>query len=200
MVQVSHSVAPLITIATNTFISCVRTCKRTHDNWSEESNKLNISNWITHVENCKKIPESSSFAEWQRQAAQSEDSAVVSQASLPSGSATGQRQLMKRFVQRGIEHPHKELTRRGFRMAFVKAVLEDDLPFIAGEKSGIEQLLRYVLPANIPIPNHQMVFCDMNRLYDSAEKKLTQMLKVSTYYYTSTYFQNVLNRHLESYL
>ncbi|KAG0698115.1 hypothetical protein DFH29DRAFT_878244 [Suillus ampliporus] len=49
-----------------------------------------------------------------------------------------QRQIMRDFVQRGIEHPAKQLTRKTWRETLVKGIVEDDLPYSLIEKRGMK--------------------------------------------------------------
>jgi len=60
----------------------------------------------------------------------------------------------------------------------VKGIVEDDLPYSLGEKSGMSKLFNYLLPRGILTPSHQTVRRDLDVLYDKLDDKLNQRLKV----------------------
>ncbi len=107
--------------------SGVRTCPRTPGCKSyqlETIRKFNISNFITHLERCDKLPSTESWEQWKsrQNSAPAAGGAAREDAELNHGAAAAQRNVLQEFVQRGIESPHQEVTRRSFRMEFVKAV------------------------------------------------------------------------------
>ena len=62
----------------------------------------------------------------------------------------------------------------------VKGIIENDLPYSLGEKSGMSKLFDYLLPRGIWTPSHQTVRRDLNILYGKLDDKLNQRLKVRT--------------------
>ena len=86
---------------------------------------------------------------------------------------------MDGFSARGINNPAKSVTSKGFREHLVKGIVEDDLPYSLGEKSGMSKPFAYVLPHGITTPSHQTVRCDLDILYEKLDGKLNEELKVS---------------------
>jgi hypothetical protein len=89
-----------------------------------------------------------------------------------------QRTFMDRFSARGLQNPEKTITNKGFREQLVKGIVEDDLPYSLGEKSGMSKLFNYLLPRGISTPSHQTVRRDLSVLYNKLDDKLNQQLKV----------------------
>jgi hypothetical protein len=89
-----------------------------------------------------------------------------------------QRTFMDRFSARGLQNPEKTITNKGFRERLVKGIVEDDLPYSLGEKSGMSKLFDYLLPRGISTPSHQTVRRDLSVLYNKLDDKLNQQLKV----------------------
>ena len=83
-------------------------------------------------------------------------------------------------MQRGREKPAKEVSKRGFREEFVKAVIEDDLPYSFGEGQGMSRCFRYVLPKGYNIPNGKMVRRDLDILHSKMEEKVNATIEVMT--------------------
>lgn len=83
------------------------------------------------------------------------------------------------FVKRGLENPAKTLTQKGFREYYVKAVIQEDLPYSFGDKDGIKALFEYVLPAGFVLPSQFVVCADLDRLYNELSMKLSQKILVS---------------------
>ncbi len=69
--------------------------------------------------------------------------------------------VMRSFIQRGIENPAQEVTKKGFRMHFVKGIVEDDLPFTFGEGKCMSCCFKYVLPKTCKVPARTMVRHDL---------------------------------------
>jgi len=92
-----------------------------------------------------------------------------------------QRNFMKEYSARGVEHPEKQVTRKGFRECLVKGIVEDDLPYSLGEKSGMQKLLAYLLPRGFTIPSHQTVRRDLDTLYEKLEAKINEQMKVGAF-------------------
>lgn len=78
---------------------------------------------------------------------------------------------MRDFVQRGIEHPAKQLTRKTWRETLVKGIVEDDLPYSLVEKRGMKQTFTLILPTGYSLPSRQTVRHDIDRLYEGMNKK-----------------------------
>ena len=96
------------------------------------------------------------------------------------GGIEAQQTFMDRFSAHGLQNPEKTVTGKGFRARLVKGIIEDDLPYLLGEKSGMSKLFDYLLPPGISTPSHQTVRCDLDILYDKLDDKLNQRLKVRT--------------------
>ena len=90
----------------------------------------------------------------------------------------GQQTFMDHFSARGLQNPEKTITNKGFRERLVKGIIEDDLPYSLGEKSGMSMLFNYLLPRGISTPSHQTVRRDLSVLYDKLDDRLNQQLKV----------------------
>ncbi len=86
---------------------------------------------------------------------------------------------MHDFAARGRTNPEKAVTQQGFREHFVKGIIEDDLPFIFGEKHGMRACFAYILPKGYTIPSHSTVRRDLSLLYTAMERRLIEMLQVS---------------------
>jgi hypothetical protein len=65
--------------------------------------------------------------------------------------------FMQDFMMRGYENPEKTVMKKGFHELLVKGIVEDDLPYSFGEKSGMSKLFKYLLPYSFVIPSHQTV-------------------------------------------
>jgi len=87
---------------------------------------------------------------------------------------------MDHFSAHGLQNPEKTVTSKGFRERLVKGIIEDDLPYSLGEKSGMSKLFDYLLPRGISTPSHQTVRRDLDILYGKLDDKLNQRLKVCT--------------------
>ena len=86
---------------------------------------------------------------------------------------------MQDFTTRGYENPEKTVTKKGFRELLVKGIIEDDLPYSLGEKSGMSKLFKYLLPYGFAVPSHQTVWRDLDTLYEKLSSKVDQELQVS---------------------
>jgi len=102
----------------------------------------------------------------------------VDQESAAIAGMEAQRTFMDRFSARGLQNPEKTITNKGFRERLVKGIVEDDLPYSLGEKSGMSKLFNYLLPRGISTPSHQTVRHDLSVLYNKLDDKLNQQLKV----------------------
>lgn len=168
--------------------SVVRTVPRSSRKltvFDDEPKPPSLSNLISHLDSqCKKLPAAQSFKTWftQRESGEQESSGTPIM-----GDGEAQRKIMSNFVQRGIENPKVEMTRKGFRERFVKGVIMDDLPFVFGEKPGMKEALEYVLPEGYQVPNASMTTRDADRLYEAIDTKLTMLLKVWHFSHIITY-------------
>lgn len=138
--------------------------------FDDEPKPPSLSNLISHLDNCKRLPKSASFEAQQASNEQASGNVVPP--------AAGQRQIMDKFIQRGIDNPKVEMSYAGFRERFVKGVIHDDLPFIFGEKEGMKEVFKYLLPKEYNIPNGTMVGCDAARLYEAIDSALSAQMKV----------------------
>ena len=86
---------------------------------------------------------------------------------------------MRAFVQRGLENPQQEVTRSGFREMYVKAIVQDDLPFGFGHKGGAQKMFDYILPKGFTTPSASTVKRDLMLLFNAADKQMTQEINVS---------------------
>jgi hypothetical protein len=100
-----------------------------------------------------------------------------------SGELSAQRKFMQGFAARGLENPEKTVTRKGFRELLVKGLVEDDLPYSLGEKSGMGKLFTYLLPYGFSIPSHHTVRRDLDILYDSMSASINHELTVCHFAY-----------------
>ena len=99
----------------------------------------------------------------------------------------GQQTFMDHLTACGLQNPEMTVTSKGFREWLVKGIIEDDLPYSLGEKSGMSKLFDYLLPRGISTPSHQTVWRDLDILYDKLDMELNQRLMVRTVsvlYYT----------------
>lgn len=138
--------------------SAKRTTLRTKGltTFTDEKISPSTSNIISHTENCPKRPATYDFGA----------SSDVEEQPAP----TKQQQLMRGFIQRGIEKPEKRclpVTMKGFREHFVKGIIQDDLPYRFGEKGGMKATFEYLLPDQdkFYVPNGIMVCRDLDVLY-----------------------------------
>ncbi|KAI0689794.1 hypothetical protein BC835DRAFT_1418265 [Cytidiella melzeri] len=137
--------------------------------FDDEPKAPTLSNLISHLDNCSKLPKEHKFEVWQHP--QQLDGQV--------GSFASQHQMMAGFVQRGIENPQVEVTRKGFRERFVMGIIQDDLPFSVGEKAGMNRLLTYILPKGWEVPNSSMTSQDLECLHEAMNLKLPEEMKTS---------------------
>lgn len=89
-----------------------------------------------------------------------------------------QRRIMQDFVQRGIEHPAKQLTRKTWHETLVKGIVEDDLPYSLVEKRGMKRTFTLILPTSYSLPSRQTIHHDIDRLYEGTNKKVNATLQV----------------------
>ncbi|RDB30886.1 hypothetical protein Hypma_005713 [Hypsizygus marmoreus] len=66
--------------------------------------------------------------------------------------------IMEGYLKEGLLNPSITPTQKGFYKVFAAWILEDDLPFTAGETSGIHQLFKYMqshfqLPSDTTVRN-----------------------------------------------
>src|SRR5882762_8483265 len=139
------------------------------------------SNFITHSMICKSVPVAESWASFQvaRNSTESPEMGGEESAAKVRG-IEAQRTFMDHFSARGLQNPEKTVTSKGFREQLVKGIIEDDLPYSLGEKSGMLKLFDYLLPRGISTPSHQTVRRDLDILYGKLDDKLNQRLKVCT--------------------
>lgn len=122
------------------------------------------------------MPDNANYNSWLSR--ESGETAAPSLSGKDSGSG-GSQGVLKAFVKRGLENPAKTLTRKGFREYYVKAVIQEDLPYSFGNKDGIKALFEYVLPAGFVLPSQFVVRADLDRLYNELSTKLSQKILVS---------------------
>jgi hypothetical protein len=129
---------------------------------------------------CKSIPAGETWAAFQAGHNGAGDAAIgVDQDSAAKvAGVEAQRVFMDRFSAQGLQNPEKTITNKGFRERLVKGIIEDDLPYSLGEKSGMSMLFNYLLPRGISTPSHQTVRRDLSVLYDKLDDRLNQQLKV----------------------
>ena len=99
----------------------------------------------------------------------------------------GQQTFMDHFTARGLQNPERTVISKGFHKRLVKGIIEDDLPYSLGKKSGMSELFDYLLPRGISTPSHQTVRRDLDILYDKLDMELNRRLMVHTIsvlYYT----------------
>ena len=63
-----------------------------------------------------------------------------------------QQALMQDFSACGLENPAKSVTKTGFCEKWVMEIIEDDSPYLLGEKSG-KKVLNYILPKGLAAPS-----------------------------------------------
>jgi len=104
----------------------------------------------------------------------------VGGSALEAGVTSGlekQRSFIQAFAACGVENPEKQVTKRGFREHLVKAIIEDDLPYSLGEKSGMKKLFTYILPRGFAIASHQTVRRDLDTLYEQLSVKINVLMQ-----------------------
>ena len=84
--------------------------------------------------------------------------------------------MMQSFNSRGLENPTKSVTKRGFREKWVMGIIEDDSPYLLGEKSGMKKVLNYILLKGLIAPSHQTVCRDLDVFYDKLDEKVNRGL------------------------
>ncbi|KAL4262261.1 Zinc finger BED domain-containing [Pleurotus pulmonarius] len=128
------------------------------------------SNFISHLEiKCPKLPSDATYEAWCTKVNVDGNCDGGDRSTLAKAAS---RDVMAGFVQRGIEQPAKTLTKKGFRERFVQSVIQEDLPYSFGEKSGIKELFKYILPADFTLPSEYMVWADLDRLHEALSKEL----------------------------
>jgi hypothetical protein len=129
---------------------------------------------------CKSIPAGETWAAFQagHNGAGGAAIGVDRDSAAKVAGVEAQRTFMDRFSARGLQNPEKTITNKGFRERLVKGIVEDDLPYSLGEKSGMSKLFNYLLPRGISTPSHQTVRRDLSVLYDKLDDRLNQQLKV----------------------
>jgi hypothetical protein len=141
---------------------------------------------------CKSVPAVESWASFQvaRNSTEGPEMGGGEESAAKVGGIEAQRTFMDRFSAHGLQNPEKTVTGKGFRERLVKGIIEDDLPYSLGEKSGMSKLFDYLLPRGISTP-HQTVRRDLDVLYAKLDGKLNQRLKVHTisilHFYTSKF-------------
>ena len=147
------------------------------------------SNFITHSMICKAVPAAESWAAFQaaRNGTGRPEMSGTGDSAAKVVGIEGQRTFMDHFTARGLQNPERTVTSKGFRERLVKGIIEDDLPYSLGEKSGMSKLFDYLLPRGISTPSHQTVRRDLDILYDKLDTELNRRLMVRTVfvlYYT----------------
>lgn len=146
-----------------------------------ETHHHNLSNIISHpASDCKHVPSESTFEAWQRAEILRKSGVAVS-TPTPDGPTERQRQVMVQWGARAIENPQREeVTQKTFRERYVKALVEDDLPFGFGHKGGMKKLFHFVLPKEITVPSASTVSRDLVRLWTAVDANLTKEIRVRT--------------------
>jgi hypothetical protein len=146
------------------------------------------SNFILHADKCTHVPGEKKWAVISAAGDAGEAGGIVTEAgaigdvgSDTVGGLEAQRSFMDKFSARGLANPAKVVTRKGFREHLVKGIVEDDLPYSLGEKSGMKKLFVYLLPSRIKPPSHQTVRRDLDLLYTVLDAKVNEQLRVSYY-------------------
>lgn len=169
-----------------------RTSTRTKNvkDYTKETLELKInSNFISHFDTCAGLPKNKNFEAFieAEECAKHGPVAPTKQAAFSGttdvddgdeGTTARSRLVLSKFVASGNENPAIEVTQKGFRELFVRAVIEDDLPFLLGEKPGISRLLTYLLPSHYAIPTRKTVRRDLDLLYSKLNDELNSELKV----------------------
>jgi hypothetical protein len=134
------------------------------------------SNFISHSRICKLVPVAQKWAAYEAH----NGADIVETGAGESGdkSVEGQWTFMEHFSAWGLQNPAKEVTSKGFRECLVKGIIEDDLPYLFGEKAGMLKLFKYLLPHGISTPSHQTIRRDLDVLYEKLDEKLTNQLQV----------------------
>ena len=130
---------------------------------------------------CKSVPAGETWAAFQAGLGHNGAGGAAIGVDRDSAAIAGmeaQRTFMDCFSARGLQNPEKTITNKGFRERLVKGIVEDDLPYSLGEKSGMSKLFDYLLPRGISTPSHQTVRHDLSVLYNKLDDKLNQQLKV----------------------
>jgi len=144
------------------------------------------SNFISHLDKCRNLPESESFAT--HVATKDRENHGLGPLAAPPTSAhissseshlSSNQGIMGAFLERGKTHPERIVTKKVFRENFVKAIIVDDLPFSFGEKIGMKSCFEYVIPRDYKVPNHQMVRRDLDIMYDCMSTQLNLIILVS---------------------
>ncbi|KAL1942606.1 hypothetical protein VTO73DRAFT_4846 [Trametes versicolor] len=135
------------------------------------------SNFISHLEKCKTIPDEELYEAWKARRSGNDHGAATSTAIAVSNGVGSQREIMQDFARRGAENPEKQVTKKGWREHFVKAIIEDDLPFSLGEKHGMHSCLVYILPRDYTVPSRSIVRRDLDILYVTLDAKLNLIIE-----------------------
>ena len=103
------------------------------------------SNFITHSKICKSIPAEESWASFQvHNGTDGHEMGGGDEYAAKVGGIEAQQTFMDHFSACGLQNPEKTVTGKGFRERLVKGIMEDDLPYSLGEKSGMLKLLDYL--------------------------------------------------------
>jgi hypothetical protein len=155
---------------------------------AETLKKPPSSNFISHADKCTNVPREKKWAVISAAGDAGTAGGIVVGAGAVGdvgndsvGGLEAQRSFMDDFSARGLANPAKVVTRKGFREHLVKGIIEDDLPYSLGEKSGMKKLFVYLLPSRIKPPSHQTVRRDLNLLYTVLDAKVNEQLRVSYY-------------------
>lgn len=158
--------------------------------YAKETIELKInSNFISHFDTCVGLPKDKTF----EAVVEAEERAKYGVAPVrqpafsdtieldkgDEGTTEKSRLVLSKFVASGNENPAVEVTQKGFRERFVCTIIEDNLPFLLGEKPGVSCLLTYILPSHYTIPKRKTVRRDLELLYDKLNSELNSELKVS---------------------
>ena len=115
-------------------------------NYEKETLKRPLSsNFITHSKICKSIPAEESWASFQvHNGTDGHEMGGGDEYAAKVGGIEAQQTFMDHFSACGLQNPEKTVTGKGFRERLVKGIMEDDLPYSLGEKSGMLKLLDYL--------------------------------------------------------
>ena len=155
---------------------------------AETLKKPPSSNFISHAEKCSQVPREKKWAVVSAAVDAGAAGGIVIDAGVTGntdnssvGGLEAQRSFMDEFSAQGLANPTKVVTRKGFQEHLVKGIVEDDLPYSLGNKSGMTKFFVYLLSSRIKPPSHQTVRHDLDLLYTVLDAKVNEQLRVSGY-------------------
>ncbi|KAK7014646.1 hypothetical protein R3P38DRAFT_2638211 [Favolaschia claudopus] len=121
-----------------------RTSPRTAGCTKYQDETINLvvgSNFLSHLSNCKHIPDSASFDAYEAAEAAEKNGTRPAPTTKASQSEL-QRQSMSKFIEEGIANPAVVVTKRGFRKHLVEGIAYDDHSLIPGRKTVKSDMVR----------------------------------------------------------